>query len=113
MSVLNLSAFRFLPDQSLDGYINPRGDGTVLVALADVGYDLAGLRSISVVDRSGRSVVYSGGGPTYFADSEAGTKDFVGWSYFEDDATEDVDGPCVQRFVLSPGYDEADYPGVC
>ena len=113
MSVLNLSDFRFLPDQSLDGSINPRGDGTVLVALADVGYDLAGRRSISVVDRCGRAVVYTGGGPTYFADSAAGTEDFAGWSYFEDDASEDLDGACVQLFILSPGYDEADYPGVC
>ena len=113
MSVLNLSDFRFLPDHSLDGSINPRGDGTVLVGLADAGYDLAGRRSISVVDRSGRSVVYSGGGPTYFADSDAGTEEFGGWSYFEEEATEDLDGACVQLFVLSPGYAESDYPGVC
>ena len=112
MSVLNLSQYRFLPDRSLDGSINPRGDGTVLVDLAAAGYDLAGRRSISVVDRSGRSVVYSGGGPTYFADSDAGTEEFAGWSYFEEEATEDLDGACVQLFVLSPGYDVADYPGV-
>ena len=110
--MLNLSEYRFLPDRSLDGSINPRGDGTVLVDLADAGYDLAGRRSISVVDRSGRSVVYSGGGPTYFADSESGTKDFAGWSYFEEEATEDLDGPCVNLFFLSPGFDASDYPGV-
>jgi len=108
---LNLSDYRFLPDRSLDGSINPRGDGTVLVNLDEAGYDLAGCRSISVVDRSGRSVLYSGGGCTYFTDSEAGTKDFAGWSYFEDDDTEDLDGPCVQLFVLSPGYNESDYLG--
>jgi len=109
---LNLSDFRFLPDHSLDGTVNPQGDGTVLVDLADAGYDLAGCSRIAVVDRSGRSVVYSGGGPTYFADSAAGTQDFAGWSYFEEEATEDLDGACVQLFVLSPGYDVADYPGV-
>ena len=111
MSILNLSDFRFLPDRSADGTVNPRGDGTVLVELADAGYDLAGRQAIPVVDRSGRLVVYDGGSPTYFTDSVAGTEEFAGWSYFEEEATEDLDGPCVQLFILSPGYDIDDYPG--
>ena len=108
---INLSDFTFVPDDTSEEATS-RGDGTVLVDLADVGYDLAGCRSIPVVDRSGRSVVYEGGGPTYFTDSAAGTQDFAGWSYFEEEATEDLDGACVQLFVLSPGYDASDYPGV-
>ena len=114
MSVLNLSEYRFLPDRNGLGQPDARGDGGVVVPFEAVPFGPFGRapRRISVVDRSGRSVVYEGGGPTYFTDSEAGTQDFAGWSYFEEEATEDLDGPCVQLFVLSPGYDAADYPGV-
>jgi len=118
MSVLNLSDFRFLPDRNGWGRPDGRGDGGVVVPFDAVPFGAFGAapRAISVVDRRGRAVVYTGGGPTYFADSEAGTKDFAGWSYFEDDDTEDLDGPCVQLFVLHPDYPEADYlalHGVC
>jgi len=98
-----LSDYKFIPQGSSDG------SGTVLAELSEVGYELAGRLSIPVVDRSGRSVVYEGGGPTYFADSEAGTKEFAGWSYFESEDSEDPDGPCVQLFVLSPGCSVAGY----
>ena len=103
---IQFSDFTFVPDDHTDG------NGTVLVPLVSVGYDLAGLGRVSVVDSSGRSVVYDGCGRTYFTDSAAGTEEFVGWSYFEEEATEDLDGPCVQLMVLSPDYDVADYPGV-
>ena len=85
------------------------GDGTVLIPLESLGYDSAGLRKFVVVDRSGRSVVYEGGSCTYYSDSEAGTQEFVGWSYWESESTEDLDGPCVHLMVLSPGFAEADY----
>ena len=111
MSVLNLSDFRFVPDATSEE-ATARGDGAVLVSLESVGYDLAGLSRLSVVDRDGRSVSYDGGGRTYFTDSAAGTEEFVGWSYFEEEDSEDLDGPCVNLIVLSPGYDVADYPGV-
>ena len=111
MSVLNLSDFRFIPDRLLDGSANPRGDGGVVVPFEEVPFGPFGKapRRISVVDRSGRSVVYEGGGPTYFTDSEAGTEDFAGWSYFEEEDTEDLDGACVQLFVLHPDYPESSY----
>ena len=101
--MLQLSDYTFIPDGHTDG------NGTVLVPLESLGYDSAGLRQFSVLDLSGRSVVYDGGGRTYFSDSDAGTKEFVGWSYFESESTEDLDGPCVQLMVLSPDFDEADY----
>ena len=41
-------------------------------------------------------------GKSYLVDSEADTEEFVGWSYFEDEAT-DVPGvtPCVNFMVLN------------
>ena len=101
--MLNFLDYNFVSHGRLDG------SGTVLVPLESIGYDAAGSRQFSVVDRSGRSVIYEGGGCTYYSDSDAGTKEFVGWSYFESESTEDPDDPCVQLMVLSPGFDEADY----
>jgi hypothetical protein len=101
--MLQFSDYTFVPDGHTDG------NGTVLIPLESLGYDSAGQRQFSVVDLSGRSVVYDGCGCTYYSDSEAGTQEFVGWSYWESESTEDPDGPCVQLMVLSPGFDEADY----
>ena len=103
---LNLSEFRFLPDRNGLEQECPRGDGGVVVPFEAVPFGAFGRppKRISVVDLLGRSVVYEGGGPTYFADSAAGTKEFAGWSYFEEEATEDLDGPCVQLFILHPEY---------
>lgn len=114
MSVLNLSDFRFLPDCNGFGQPDPRGDGGVVVPFEAVPFGPFGAApdAISVVDRRGRSVIYEGGGPTYFRDSVAGTEEFAGWSYFEEEATEDLDGPCVQLFVLHPDYPEASYLAV-
>ena len=107
---IDISDFTFVPDDN--SAANPDGHhGTALVPLADVGYDLAGLSRVSVVDRLGRSVVFEGGGRTYFSDSAAGTQEFVGWSYFESEDTEGPFTPCVNLLILSPGYDVADYPG--
>jgi len=99
--MLSFSDFTFVSDD--------HGGGTVLVPLESIGYDLAGRPQFPVVDRSGRSVVYEGGGCTYYSDSEAGTKEFVGWSYWEHESTEDVDAPAVHLMVLSPTFDESDY----
>ena len=68
-------------------------------------------RSIPVVDLGGRSVVYEGGGRCYYVDSAADTRDFYGWSYWESEATEDVDAPCVNLLVVPAGFDPADYRG--
>jgi hypothetical protein len=108
---IDLSAFTFIPDSSPDGVACPRGDGGVVVPFEAVPFGLFGdpPESISVVDRSGRSVVYTGGGPTYFVDTPAGTEEFAGWSYYEEEATEDLDGPCVNLFILHPDYPEASY----
>ena len=100
---IQFSDYNFVPDNHADGA------GTVLVPLESVGYDAAGRHAFRVVDLSGRSVVYEGGGCTYYSDSDAGTKEFVGWSYWESESSEDLDAPCVQLFVLSPGFDEANY----
>ena len=100
---IQFSDFTFKPDGHTDG------NGTVLIPLESLGYDSAGIQRLSVVDLSGRSVVFEDPGLTYFADSEAGTEEFVGWSYWESESTEDPDGPCVQLMVLSPDFNEADY----
>ena len=108
MATLDLSCFTFGRDAGTD-------DGVVVVPFYKVPFVDRGLglarpaSSIAVIDRSGRAVVYDGGNPTYFTDSAAGTKDFAGWSYFEEEASEDLDGPCVQLFVLHPDYSEAAY----
>ena len=103
---IQFSDFTFAPDGHTDG------NGTVLIPLEALGYDSAGRRQLSVVDLSGRSVVYDGCGCTYFTDSDAGTEEFVGWSYWESESTEDLDGPCVQLMVLSPDFNMSSYPGV-
>jgi len=100
---IQFSDHTFVSDGDVDG------DGTVLIPLESLGYDSAGLRKFAVVDRSGRSAVFEGGSCTYYSDSVAGTKEFVGWSYWESESTEDPDGPCVHLMVLSPGFNEADY----
>ena len=109
METLDLSCFTFGRDAGTD-------DGVVVVPFYKVPFSdrppsLSGgmASSIAVIDRSGRAVVYDGGVPTYFTDSAAGTRDFAGWSYFEEEASEDLDGPCVQLFVLHPDYSEAAY----
>ena len=105
---MDLNDFRYVPD----GY----GGGTVLVPFAsvDVAFGAFGAapRRIGVSDLGNRDVVYEGGGGTYFSDSEAGTEEFAGWSYFEEEATEDLDAPCIQLFILAPDFPESSYPGV-
>jgi hypothetical protein len=108
---IRFSDFTFVPDVSSSAATS-RGDGAVLVPISAFGC-VVPPSVISVVDLQDRSVVFDGGGQVYFTDSGAGTKDFVGWSYWESDAT-DASGatPCVNLLVLSPDYDEANYPGV-
>ena len=93
------------------------GGGTVLVPFVavDVAFGAFGAAPsrLEVLDHDAREVDFVGGGPTYFADSEAGTKEFAGWSYWEDEATEDLEAPCVQLFILAPDFPESSYPGVC
>jgi len=93
------------------------GGGTVLVPFValDVAFGAFGAAPsrLEVLDHDAREVDFVGGGPTYFADSEAGTKEFAGWSYWEDEATEDPGAPCVQLFILAPDFPESSYPGVC
>ena len=109
MTALNLSDFTFIPDYAPDD-----GAGGVVVPFDEVPFGPFGTppSHISVIDRTGRSVVYDGGNPTYFTDTPAGTEDFAGWSYFEEEASEDLDGPCVQLFVLHPDFSEEAYLAV-
>ena len=105
---MDFADYRFIEDG--------HGGGTVLVPLASLpgGRHRANPHGeLLVQDLSGREVVYECTGPTYFADSEAGTKEFVGWSYWESESTEDPDAPCVQLFILAPDFPESSYPGVC
>ena len=89
----------------------PSGGGTVLVPLASLPgrHRATPPNELAVYDLSGRSVVYAHSGPTFYADSEAGTRQFVGWSYWESESTEDLDAPIVHLMVLAPGFGEADY----
>ena len=105
---LNLLEYRFISDRNGWGRPDGRGDGSVVVPFEAVPFGAFAHppKRLPVVDRLGRSVVYTGGGPTYFVNSDAGTKHFAGWSYFEEEATEDLDGPCVQLFILHPEYPE-------
>ncbi len=73
-----------------------RGDGGVVVPVSVFG-GFPPVAPISVIDRSGREVEFVGGGCVFIVDSEAGTEEFVGWSYWEDDDRYDV--PAVQLLV--------------
>ena len=108
---LNFSEYRFLQDRNGWGRPDSRGDGCVVVPFEAVPFGSFGQPPgrIVVVDFRGREVVYTGGGETYYVDSKAGTKEFAGWSYFEEEASEDLDGPCVQLFILHPEYPEESY----
>lgn len=99
---IQFSDYTFVPYDSGES-------GTVLVPAA--AFDGKPAASIPVVDLAGRSVVYEGCGPTFYVDSAAGTKEFVGWSYWESESTEDLDAPCVQLMVLSDDFKEEDYRG--
>ena len=89
----------------------PSGGGTVLVPLASLPgrHRAAPPDELPVYDLVGRSVVYEHSGPSFYVDSEAGTRRFIGWSYWESESTEDLDAPIVHLMVLAPGFDEADY----
>ena len=107
---IRFSDFTFVPDVSSSAATS-RGDGAVLVPISAFGC-VVPPSVISVVDLQDRSVVFDGGGQVYFTDSGAGTKDFVGWSYWEEDASFDSrsDAPCINLVVLSPDYDAVNYP---
>ena len=85
-----------------------RGDGSVLVPLSVFGDSPP--EAVSVVDLDGREVSFVLSGRTFFTDSAAGTEVFAGWSYWEDEESDDGGAPCVELFVLSPDFSEADYP---
>ena len=103
--MLNFSDFTYV---SADA---PSGGGTVLVPLASLPgrHRAAPPDELPVYDLVGRSVVYEHSGPSFYVDSEAGTRQFIGWSYWESESTEDLDAPIVHLMVLAPGFDEADY----
>ena len=87
----------FHPDESSPAAVT-RGDGDLLVDASELGVapgyvppEVVALeRAPGVVRRFERY------GREYLVDSKAGTRVFVGWSYWEEDAT-DVPGvtPCV------------------
>lgn len=103
--MLNFSDFTFRPSDSASG------GGTVLVPLSSLPgrHRAAPPDELPVYDLSGRSVTYELSGPSFYADSEAGTRQFIGWSFWESESTEDLDSPIVHLMVLSPSFDEADY----
>jgi len=74
-----------------------RGDGGVEVPVSVFGGSPPA-DAIAVVDRSGREVEFVGGGRVFIVDSAAGTEEFVGWSYWEDD--DGYDSPAVQLLVV-------------
>lgn len=104
---LDFSDFTFVPCASGGA----KGDGAVLVPLSSVVSSDGPPSTIAVVDCGGRSVAYDGGGRVSYVDSLAGTEAFIGWSYWEAEATEALDGPCVNLVVLADGFDPADYRG--
>ena len=103
--MLNFSDFTF---RSAD---DAAGGGTVLVPLSRLPgrHRAAPPDELQVYDLSGRSVVYELSGPSFYADSKAGTRQFIGWSFWESESTEDLDAPIVHLMVLSPSFNESDY----
>jgi hypothetical protein len=92
---------------------HPAGGGTVLVPFGfwRGDWDAANPpNALQVYDREGRDVVYDGGSPMYYGDTDdLDDAQFVGWSYWESDDTVDDDAECINLIVLAPDYDEADY----
>ena len=101
MHRISFADYNFVPDSAGSPH------GTVLVPLESIGYDLAARRALLVETLSGEHVSYEGGGCTYYSDSEAGTQEFVGWSYWGPDS--EYGAPIVHLMVLSPDFDESDY----
>jgi len=104
--MVDFSSYSFVSDDSSEA-ASSRGDGTVLVPLSVFGGSPP--ESVSVVDLAGREVSFVRSGRTFFTDSAAGTEDFAGWSYWEEEDTDLPGAPCVELFVLSPDFAEADY----
>ena len=101
--MLNFSDFTYLP--------SGHGGGTVLVPLSYLSgrHRAVPPDPLEVQDLSGRSVVYEHSGPTYYSNADGSNREFVGWSYWESESTEDLDAPIVHLMVLSPTFDESDY----
>ena len=97
--MIKFSDYKFIPCPYDDG----RGDGDLLVPLEVFGTHP---ESIEVVhdDRVG---TFKLSGQTYHKDSVAGTREFVGWSYWEDGP----DVPAVNLMVLSPDFNLENYNG--
>ena len=107
---LNFSDFSFVPDTTSPEAVT-RGDGDVLVNFECL-YGADAPATFDVVDLRGREVVFERCGQVYFTDSAAGTREFVGYSYWEVEATVSPDTPCVNLVVLSATYDINEYPGL-
>ena len=106
---IQFSDHTFVPDESS----RPRGDGALLVPVESLpeGWDAQPPREL-LVEVDGASLVFTGGGQLYFSDSKAGTQEFAGWSYWEEDDSFDCrpDAAYVNLVVLAPGYDVAAWP---
>lgn len=95
--VVDFNDYPFVSDNARlgDGYND--ADGAVEVPVSVFGGSPP-TDAIAVVDRSGREVEFVGGGRVFIVDSAAGTEEFVGWSYWEDD--DGYDSPAVQLLVV-------------
>ena len=98
--MIKFSDYKFIPCPYDDG----RGDGDLLVPLEVFGTHP---ESIEVVCSEDRVVTFKLSGQTYYKDSVAGTREFVGWSYWEDGP----DVPAVNLMVLSPDFNLENYNG--
>ena len=101
--MLNFSDYKYVSD---DG-----GHGTVLVPLSSLPgrHRAAPPDELSVSDLDGRSVTYELAGPSYYSNAATGARQFICWSFWESESTEDPDSPIVHLMVLSPGFDASDY----
>lgn len=100
--MLRFSDFTYVPGSN--------AGGTVLVPsyflVGEPGF-LEG--KVEVEDLAGRKVTYECAGKTYRSDGDIATRRLVGWSYWESEATEDPDAPCINLMVLAADFNEADY----
>ena len=97
------SSCDFIPDAT-SPEATASGDGDLVVNASALGLapGEAPPGVVEVERAPGVVVCFDGGGEVYLVDSEAGTEDFVGWSYWEEEAT-DIPGvtPCVNFKVLA------------
>jgi hypothetical protein len=97
--VVDFNDYPFISDNARFGSSYSETNGGVEIPISVFG-GFPPPEAIAVIDRAGREVEFTGGGQVFIVDSEAGTEEFIGWSYWEEYEEDGYDTPAVQLLVV-------------